>query len=118
MSQIIHLILKLFYLWAKFCNWKSPEHTFIASPNPFIERFSGVSIIKTLFLEIAVSPFVSHSTLVESPLSVSTKRYKATELQTCDLKALKAQATVPHSTGGMPQDPPSGQHNAVRIIIS
>lgn len=27
---------------------------FIVSPNPFLGRFSGVSIIKTLFLEIAV----------------------------------------------------------------
>lgn len=78
---------------------------FTVSPNPFIERFSGVSVIKTLFLEIAANHilFPIAPWCYGSSLSVSKKkRCKATKLQTSDLKALKAQFTLPCSTGGIP----------------
>lgn len=49
---------------------------FIVSPNPFIERFSGVSIIKTLFLQIAANHilFPIAPWCYGSSLSVSKKK--------------------------------------------
>lgn len=65
MSQIIHLIfLQLFYLWAKFCNWKSPESIHCVT-QPFYRKVFWGKYYQNLIPGDSCKPhFVSHSTLV------------------------------------------------------